>query len=635
MSRKRFTLKLKLNIYILSAATIIYCIAIGYISFRLKTIAYNNAIEIVKGSTREYRNKISEELNVMMESARTMRNIFSSHEKYEANQRDAFFENILLSNVEKNPDYLSIGLYWEKKALDKSYKKKNGRIRTIFYRADNQIKMMKALIDTTNTELKGTYYDVRNQNKEMILDPYYDVVTRGLEGILMTTIFAPIQNSSGQFEGLVGIDISLSYLNKLISEIKPFDESVSYIIGGNKMIVAHTDQALTGKDFFSTTSNISEIYKENFEQVKTNSSNAFTYTNIQNNEEYLVSFEPILLKDVPTNWLIGVEVPTKVILREANKVLVRAILVGIIGLILLYLIIYFIAVRISNPVIEAVDFAKSISEGNLNTKLEIKQNDEIGDLAESLSLMAARLTKTISDIIQSSETITESSSELLNSSVQLAEGANNQAASSEEISTSMELVLNRIIQNSRNAQETEKIALKASHGIHEGNEATQALILSMNNIVQKISIVGDIAKQTNLLAINAAIEASRYGIQGKGFAVVAAEIKKLAERSQLAAKEINELSKHGLIQATETGKKLLDIIPDIEQTSILVKQIALSSLDQKNSSEEINQGIQQLNRVTQQNAESAFGLSINSKNISQQAENLKKLISYFKIEGLS
>ncbi len=635
MSRKRFTLKLKLNIYILSAATIIYCIAIGYISFRLKTIAYNNAIEIVKGSTREYRNKISEELNVMMESARTMRNIFSSHEKYEANQRDAFFENILLSNVEKNPDYLSIGLYWEKKALDKSYKKKNGRIRTIFYRADNQIKMMKALIDTTNTELKGTYYDVRNQNKEMILDPYYDVVTRGLEGILMTTIFAPIQNSSGQFEGLVGIDISLSYLNKLISEIKPFDESVSYIIGGNKMIVAHTDQALTGKDFFSTTSNISEIYKENFEQVTTNSSNAFTYTNIQNNEEYLVSFEPILLKDVPTNWLIGIEVPSKVILREANKVLVRAILVGIIGLILLYLIIYFIAVRISNPVIEAVDFAKSISEGNLNTKLEIKQNDEIGDLAESLSLMAARLTKTISDIIQSSETITESSSELLNSSVQLAEGANNQAASSEEISTSMELVLNRIIQNSRNAQETEKIALKASHGIHEGNEATQALILSMNNIVQKISIVGDIAKQTNLLAINAAIEASRYGIQGKGFAVVAAEIKKLAERSQLAAKEINELSKHGLIQATETGKKLLDIIPDIEQTSILVKQIALSSLDQKNSSEEVNQGIQQLNRVTQQNAESAFGLSINSKNISQQAENLKKLISYFKIEGLS
>lgn len=635
MSQRRFNLKLKLKVYILSAATIIYCIAIGYISYRLREITYSNSIEIVKGSTREYRNKISDELNTMMETARTMRNIFSDYKKFDPARRDAFFDQILYSNLEKNPDFLTVGLYWEIKTLDETYKKKNGRIRDICYRSNNLLKMQKEVVDTTNTELKGIYYQIRAMNREMIWDPYYDVVTKGLTGTLMTSLFVPIQNQSGQFGGLVGIDISLAHINKLIAGLKPFEKSVSYMIGGNRMVIAHTDQTFTGKDLFTSISADSSIFKTGFEQVKNNQSGQFTYRNTLNNEDYFVSFESIMIDGRATNWIVGVEVPTSVILTEAKKVFIQAIITGILGLIFLYLIIYIIAERISNPIVKGVDFAHIISTGNLNATISIRQNDEIGDLAESLSLMAARLTTIMSEIIQSSDAIAESSLELLESSERLADGANNQAASSEEISTSMEQMLSRIQQNTRDAKETEKIALKAARGIQEGNESTQALIQSMNNIAQKISIVGEIAKQTNLLAINAAIEASRYGMQGKGFAVVAAEIKKLAERSQLAAKEINELSSHGLSQARETGDKLQSIIPDIEHTAELVKKIAESSVEQKISSEEINQGIQQLNVVTQQNAESSFELSLNSKSISKQAENLKKLIAYFKIDGLN
>ncbi len=634
MSRGRFNLKLKLNVYILSAVTIIYCLTIGYISFRLREITYRNSIEIVKASTREYQNKISEELNVMMESGRTMRNIFSNYKKYEPAQRDAFFDDILMSNLEKNPNYLTIGLYWEIKTLDKNYTKKNGRIRNICYRSNNQIKFQKEIIDTTNTELKGSYYKIRDLNRDILWDPYFDLVTKGLEGTLITSLFVPIQDENGKFGGLVGIDISLSHMNKLIEGITPFEKSVSYIVGGNQIIIAHTDQMLTGKNFSSTLADDSLVFRTGIQKLKTNGSNSFTYINTKNKEEYFVSFMPISIQGIQSSWIVGVEVPTKVILNEAHRVLWRTILAGILGLFFLYIIIYFLAVKISNPIIEGVKFAKSISEGNLNSQFVIEQNDEIGDLAESLSIMSAKLTKIISEVIRSSDLISESSLDLLNSSVKLADGASNQAASSEEISTSMELVLSRIQQNTQDAQETEKIALQAAKGIQVGNESTRALIQSMNNIVQKISIVGEIAKQTNLLAINAAVEASRYGIQGKGFAVVAAEIKKLAERSQQAAKEINLISSQGLLQARETGHILNEIIPDIEHTAILVKQIAASSLEQKISSEEINTGIQQLNRVTQQNAGSSFELSINSKNISKQAENLKKLISYFKIEGI-
>ncbi len=633
MRRKRFNLKLKLSVYILSATTIIYCLAIGYISYRLKNIAYSNSVEIVKGSTREYRNKISDELNVMMESARTLRNVFSTHKKYLPAQRDAFFETILYSNLEKNPDFLSVGLYWELNAIDGNYRKKNGRIRNIWYRAGNQIKLQKAIVDTTNTEIKGIYYTAREMNREMIWDPYYDVVTEELAGILMTALFVPIQNPAGKFEGLVGIDISLTEMNKLIAGIKPFDEAVSYIVGGNRMIVAHTDQTLTGKNFFGTVGNDSTVFKTGFEQVKNNSSGTFTYNNFSNEEEYFVSFEPVTIDNQPTNWIIGIEVPTRVILKESKKVLIQSILTGILGLILMYIIIYVIAVRISNPIVKGVDFAKSISAGNLSTKLSVQQNDEIGDLAASLTMMANKLTTIMKEIIHSSDAIANSSLELLESSGRLSEGANNQAASSEEISTSMELMLSRIQLNTKNAQETEKIAIRAALGIQAGNEVTKAMIQSMNNIAEKVTVVGEIARQTNLLAINAAIEASRYGIQGKGFAVVAAEIKKLAEKSQSAAKEINLLSSQGLLQASETAQKLLDIFPDIDHTAKLVQHIAASSLEQKMSSEEINQGIQQLNLVIQQNAQSSYELSINSKDISEQAENLKKLVAYFHVES--
>jgi len=634
MSQGRFNLKLKLNVYILSAATIIYCITIGYISYRLKEITYRNSVEIVKSSTRQYENQISEELSVMMESARTLKNVFENYKKQKPENRDEFYNQLLSSNIEKHPEFLSVGVYWELKALDKNYKKKNGRYYNGFFREGGKIINQKAIEDTTNMELTSTYYQVRKMNKETIVNPYYDQATKEMKGILMTSLLTPIQNEAGQFEGMVGIDISLSHMNQLIASVKPYKEAISYMISENKIIVAHTNTQLTGKNFFNSLAADSTVFK-NSTLNNLGSEKSFTYNNSITGEEYLVSFEPILIGNKDTNWIIGIEVPTKVILSEAREVLAKTVIAGIIGLFLLYLLIYFIAVKITNPIVKGVEFAKAISAGNLNTQLSIEQNDEIGDLAESLSIMAARLTLIITEIIQSSDTIAESSMDLLNSSVKLADGANNQASSAEEISTSMELVLSRIQQNTQYAQETEKIALQAAKGMQIGNESTRALIQSMNNIVQKISIVGEIAKQTNLLAINASIEASRYGMQGKGFAVVAAEIKKLAEKSQLAAKEIDELSNQGLFHARETGNILLEIIPDIEQTAILVKQIAASSLEQKITSEEINAGIQQLNKVTQQNAGSSFELSINSKNIFRQAENLKKLIAYFKIEEIN
>jgi methyl-accepting chemotaxis protein len=274
--------------------------------------------------------------------------------------------------------------------------------------------------------------------------------------------------------------------------------------------------------------------------------------------------------------------------------------------------------------------AEEIANGNLMLKFDAQRN-RVG-IYGAIVQLSDQLRSIISKIMEGAEGVTSASLQMSSTSQQMSQGSQEQAASAEEISSSMEQMVSNIQQNTDNAQQTEKIAIKASDDIKEGNNAVTQAVDSLKKIAEKIGIIGEIARQTNLLALNAAVEAARAGEHGKGFAVVAAEVRKLAERSQLAAEEINSLSSSSVTIADKSGRLLEQIVPNIQNTAKLVQEIAASSAEQNSGATQINNAIQQFNQVIQQNAAGAEEIASSSEELSAQAESLKDSVSFFKLD---
>jgi len=287
-----------------------------------------------------------------------------------------------------------------------------------------------------------------------------------------------------------------------------------------------------------------------------------------------------------------------------------------------------------NVLIEAMNeitgVAEQIADGNL--MVDIRVRSEQDKLIQALVLMIEKLTEVVKSVQIASDNVATRSQEMSSKTEQISEGATEQAASAEEVSSSMEQMTSNIMQNADNAQQTEKIAVKCAEDAREGGTAVGETVSAMKEIANKISIIEEIARQTNMLALNAAIEAARAGEHGKGFAVVAAEVRRLAERSQTAAGEINRLSASSVQIAEHAGELLGSIVPAIQKTADLVQEISSASNEQKTGADQINKAIQQLDQVIQQNAAAAEEMAATATELDGQAEELQTSAAFFRTD---
>ncbi len=305
-----------------------------------------------------------------------------------------------------------------------------------------------------------------------------------------------------------------------------------------------------------------------------------------------------------------------------------------IGIGIVIYFVYLVYKRIKTPLEAAIKNLETLSNGNLDIEKNeenLGRSDELGVLVRSILQLSDNLKNVVVKVKKGTELLTISGSQLSVSSENLSQGSNEQAATTEEISSTIEQITANIQRNTESSADTEKIAQKAMEYLHKMKKSAESSYESVNEISSKILVINDIAFQTNILALNAAVEAARAGESGKGFAVVASEVRKLAEKSKVAADQINALSQSSLSISKETNNLLLELVPEMEKTSELVKGISAASNEQNTGVNQVNNAVQQLNSVTQKNAASAEELSYNAQELTKHSELLNDAIAYFKI----
>jgi len=682
---------MKIGIKLIVIITTVNLICIGgltisslvFSSNQISTMANSNAATITENTS----NQLKAWLEVPLDEIRALGQILSNFDNIKQEDRREFVNHMLFSIAKENPVFIGVWAGFEPNALDDmdvdfintSGTDATGRFLSYFSHDKNGVHVS-SIVDYDDPGTAGAFYRTSFlSGKEAIIDPYHYEIDG--QDVLITSVTIPIMRGSDVI-GVAGIDLELSEIQSIVSEIRPFGDGVTAVFSNKGIIVAHPDPSRLGKQMEETEADMVGKELGNLVDAIKNGTKFQTVIKSEDNKSSMIfDISPFVIGNSVTPWAAAILVPEKTIMAPVYRMTTILVVLGLIILVVITFIIMLVAKNITAPLKSMEQVFATVGEGDFTPVLSVRSKDEIGNISRSFNDTMEKIRSLIS-------TIKEQSAALFDIGTNLASNMDETSAAVTQINANIQSIKNQVMNQSASVTQTNATMEQISSHIdklsdHIGDQSgsvsqsssaieqmlaniqsvTHTLIRNTENVenlmeatdvghsslkeavvdIETIareseglleinSVMENIASQTNLLSMNAAIEAAHAGEAGKGFAVVADEIRKLAEGSEEQSKIISTVLKKikgSIDKINHSTQNVLNKFEAIDkEIKVVVEQegnIRNAMEEQGAGSKQILDAVSHLNDITFQVKNEAEEMSDGSKEVINESKNLENV----------